>query len=148
MPEKMPMLKNLRWGVLSGIAFATLTSLWVGGLAILRGSVRFETYGLTIWQIMAVYFAGGVAGGAVVGLLRPVTKYRLGAALVGLVAAVPLAFAVEIALQGSPSHWGDLEWGFIKFFACVMGPAGGLIRWYQTYGRDASRSDDPQRDPR
>jgi hypothetical protein len=129
------MLKNLRWGILSGMAFATLFSAWIILLAIVRRSWEFDSYHVSAWQIILSYFAGGIGGGAVVGLARPITRYRLGAAVVGLVAAIPVAFAVEFAMQGMPGSWPDDAWIGFYFIAGFLGPVAGLIRWKQTYGR-------------
>lgn len=129
------MWKNLRWGIVSGLIFAALFSIWVAVLALLRGSTRFEEYGVSLWRILESYFAGGICAGAVVGLARPLTKYRIGAAFVGILAAGPVALAIAIASDGMPRQWADGTWVAVWVIVLFLGPIVGYARWRQTYGR-------------
>jgi hypothetical protein len=51
-------------------------------------------------RLVLVYLGGGLLGGLVVGLLRPLTRSHLGAALVGVVATVPVGVAVRFLRYG------------------------------------------------
>ena len=104
---------------------AAVFSCYVAIIAVARGSTHYDQYDLSLGAIIVTYFVGGVAGGAVVGVLRPLTKYFVGAALVGLVAALPLAMAVGVATHGDPRHWSADNWDFVRFFLHSVGTAVG-----------------------
>ena len=66
-------------GLAWGLAFATAFSAFVLLMALLRGSTVYEGLGgLTTWRVIAYYFAAGVMGGTVFGLLRPIQHRYLG----------------------------------------------------------------------
>lgn len=70
---------NLRWGVGWGVTLATIFSLFVAVMAGLRGSTAYEDLGnLTTWHAVVYYYAAGVTGGALVGLLRPTHDHYWG----------------------------------------------------------------------
>jgi hypothetical protein len=73
------MIDNVFLGVAWGFGLATCFSIFVLLLAILRGSTVYENYGgLTTWRVIALYFATGLVGGVVFGLLRPLTNRYAG----------------------------------------------------------------------
>ena len=60
-------------------------------MAIVRGSAVYDRYGgITTWQVIALYFGAGLAGGALFGLLRPIQHRYAGK----LVTAYLLLFLV------------------------------------------------------
>jgi len=136
LPTKAEVVGNLRWGVAQGAIFAGLFSFGLLLLALGRGSFRWSSYGLSFGEIVLVYFVGCMLAGAVVGLLRPFTRWRLGAMLVGVVAAVPATATLGIAMSGNPLAWKpDDRFAFYGIIV-TMGPLCGLIRWSQTWGRE------------
>jgi len=126
---------NLRWGLTNGALFGVVFSALIAILGLLRGSAHWDAYSLELWQIILVYFAGCISAGAIVGLLRPLTKHRVGAMGVGAVAGVPVAIILQIAAGGDGGPTRGIDWFFVLFFAVVLGPIGGLIRWQQTRAR-------------
>jgi hypothetical protein len=48
----------------------------LAALYALNGAQLFEDHDTTFGGVVAVYFGGGLVGGAVVGLLRPLTCWR------------------------------------------------------------------------
>lgn len=124
--------RNLRWGIAQGASFAAIASITVSVFEI----PQWHIYGPHLWVVVGTYFAAGVGAGAVVGVLRPLTRHLIGALVIGIIAAVPVAIAVSLA--ASSPKWGPIEWGFVRFFAVFCGPLGGFIRWKQTWGRSAS----------
>ena len=103
------------------MACATLLSLWVAVLSLLRGSTRFDGYGLNAWQIMATYYVVGVSGGCLAGALRPLASSRWRAAIVGAVIGVLGYTAIGVVMEPKAS-WSVLQSGL------VLGvPIGGIV---------------------
>ena len=73
------MAEELKLGIFVGLGFATILSLFVLVMAVLRGSTVYESMGaLNTWQIIAFYYAAGVLGGSVHGLLAPLRDRYVG----------------------------------------------------------------------
>jgi hypothetical protein len=113
---------NLAVGVLAGLAMAAITSLAAVVVYRVRGPAAFEAFGTTLTSAVALYFAAGIGGGAVVGLLLPLTAWRAGAALVGALAATPLYLGVAALMLPS-----DLWSGAIA--ATLVGGIVGYGLW-------------------
>src|SRR6266568_8317471 len=86
-----------RWGLYYGAALSVLATVGY----VLKPS-GFAQAGLNYPEVVAFYVIGGPVAGLIVGLLRPVTASVLGAAIVGIVTAVPIGFALTIMLAGMP----------------------------------------------
>ena len=102
---------------------ATAFSVYVLLLTLLRGSARFETYGMTTWGIIATYYGAGLAVGALVGVLRPLTRWALGAVMVGAVGGICVYGAIAYAMDGR------LEPDFALTVGPLVGGAAGYITW-------------------
>jgi hypothetical protein len=122
--------RNLRVGVALGLAFACCYAVYVLVLWLLRGAEPFREAGTTLAFVVASYFGAGLGSGAIVGLLLPLGRSRIGAALVGLFAAVPAFFAFGMAAEPG-SAWFTSMPKYALIAAVVMGPPAGLIMWYQ-----------------
>lgn len=109
-------------GVLAGVAAATFTILIVAAIVGVRGGAVFERFGTTLLGASALYLGAGVVGGAVVGLLLPITVWRAGSAVVGVLAAVPLYLGIAIVLPET-----DMWSGLIA--AVVIGGLVGYGLW-------------------
>lgn len=120
--------RNVRWGITWGLGIATALTLVVSVLAVIRGillpGVGWQR-GFSFFQIIGIYLFGGIVSGALVGLLRPALRWWAGRRLAGMVAGVPLAFGVGMAISGG--EWTRYEaetwlitgliWGFAMSFA-------------------------------
>ena len=120
--------QDLGWGIFWGLAFALVLTIVLVLLYAVRGSALFETYDTTFGGVVAVYFAGGLAGGAVVGLLRPLTRWRWGAAMVGVFAALPVGAAGRVLRYGL-APWGPKDTITLVIFAVALGGTVGWIYW-------------------
>jgi hypothetical protein len=80
------MLQRIKTGVGIGLIFASLYSLYMIGLYVIQGEEPFPRMGTTVLTVIATYFSGGITAGAVVGILRPLGRWRLGAIFIGIVA--------------------------------------------------------------
>ena len=124
--------RNVRWGVAQGASFSAIACVVVTLFEI----PQWHMYREHVWVVVATYLGAGIGVGAVVGLLRPFTRHLIGAMVVGIVAAIP--FAVALNLAASLPRVGPIDWKAVRFLALVCGPLGGFIRWKQTWGRSAS----------
>lgn len=124
--------RNIRWGLTQGASFSAIACVVVTLFEV----PQWHTYRAHVWVVVAFYFGSGIGAGAVIGLLRPFTRHLIGAMVVGIVAAIP--FAVALNLAASSPRVGAIDWKAVRFLALVCGPLGGFIRWKQTWGRSAS----------
>lgn len=124
--------ENLRWGVIAGLFFACFYSLYVIGLYLIRGSTPFVANDTTFGQVVASYFGTGIVAGAVVGLLRPLLRWRIGAVFVGIVAAFAVFVGIALLDQGSFSQWDQDTWVSCVSLAVLFGTFGALIRWHRS----------------
>jgi hypothetical protein len=95
----------------------------------LRGSAPFDQQGVSIGMVAVTYLAIGLAAGALVGLLRPITRQRLGAYAVGLVAGVPVATGLVIVVRGLPGSWDFFDPFILMIFSVVAGHLIGSELW-------------------
>ena len=123
-PSSVPLrVIDLWWGVKVGWAFAGVLSAWVLFLSLLQGSLRFEKLGVSTGTIIVTYFAAGTVAGALVGLLRPLTRSRIGAAGVGALAGIIVYTAISLAMDG----WTNID----LVFGLVCGiPVGGALGYH------------------
>lgn len=96
--------RNIVAGILSGCTLALLLSVIAIGVYASRGFTALANQlGVTLGQVIAAYFAGGVVGGALAGALTPLAHSGWGAAVVGFVAVFPFAAIVtRLLLAGQP----------------------------------------------
>ena len=66
----------------------------------------------------------------VLGLLRPLAKNLLGAAVVGVAVALPVVTGIVIALYGLPHAWND-DTRLTVVIASLMFGVGGTIVWWR-----------------
>ena len=78
---------------------------------------------------IAVYLAGGICAGAIVGALLPLARSSsVGAALVGIVAALPISYGTTVAL--GEGLWGKAVLIETIAFAILLGSVCGVsYRW-------------------
>ena len=119
----------VRWGIwmaagFSVLALAIATIAWAGSGARMRG---MNVLPLAI----GTYWIGGLVGGLILGILRPITAWPLGAMLVGTLIAfcVYSACAAALFLSGDP-EFADmtLSSGVLVGVTCavLVGPTAAL----------------------
>jgi len=113
------------WGLAFGCTYAALATAIVvlgavGGGAAAGGAGR-------LWaQLVALYLAGGLAGGAVVGLLWPLAAESVrGEGVVGAVAIFPLGVSILMLEKGWVSGWDRGDWTIAVIFSVLVGGLGG-----------------------
>ena len=122
----MNVLSNIFRGARWGLAFATVYCAYVTLIFIIGGPGVLDRYGVSLGEVVLVYVVGGILSGASVGLLLPLTRWKAGSALVGVVAMLPVFVGIAYTVAGPP------PWEFPQKFATVLssvvvGGLGGLI---------------------
>lgn len=108
-----------------GIAYAGAYTL----IAIVLYVMSPPPHSPSLEGVILSYFAGGVAAGSIVGLLRPLLRGWPGAAFVGLVAAFPVVYGFGLLLEQSGE--GTVTWLFVVIAAFAMGPLSGVLLWHR-----------------
>ena len=101
-PSFSKLARNVRWGIAQGASFEAIASIVVTLFEI----PQWRIYQEHVWVVVATYFAAGIGAGAVVGLLRQFTRHPIGALIIGIVAGIPVAIALNMA-DNSP-QWGPI----------------------------------------
>jgi hypothetical protein len=127
--------RNIRWGVVQGAWFSGIASVVVTLFELPKWSV----YKQHVWVVVGCYFAAGLGAGAIVGLLRPLTRRLIGALLTGVLAAIPFATVLSVLYGSTNLRHVDLR--FVAFIALICGSLGGFVRWNQTWGRSGTSAE-------
>ena len=134
--RRRPPAERIRWGVSYGVFFGLIYTAIAVAMWIMM-PVGQDAPALELAAIIAIYVLGGVVAGAIVGLMLPLARSRLGAAGVGAVAMFPIAMAVIGMRAGPVWTWGSVEWWSIIISALVLGGGFGA----QSPVRDAPVAD-------
>lgn len=108
-------------GALWGVWYAGCYSGIAVILYIVDGPRRFEANDVSLLQVLALYWIGGVLGGAILGLLRPLAHRRLGAMLVGSLVIYPSTAGVMTTMAGSPFAWSGRDFAGTVVVATLLG---------------------------
>jgi hypothetical protein len=152
-----PQPRHLRIGVLAGLAFATLLSAWLLGMHALSGGLAVvgrDGAPLSPARVLAMCYGVGAVGGALSGWLLPLGQWRIGAAVVGVLACAVLYGGIEWARHG-PVPWTGEDAGVIAITALCVGVPVGLTyrKMFRAPGvrgrrsRGAGRGESPGRPP-
>jgi hypothetical protein len=125
--------ENLAWAVKWGVGMAAGLSI----LALIIAAITWTTSGGTIRGMnvlpfaLATYWIGGLVGGVILGIMRPLTAWPLGAMFVGVLIGFCLysACAATLYLSGDP-EFSDMTLGLgllVGLMCAVMvGPVVAL----------------------
>jgi hypothetical protein len=127
--KRPPPPVNLRWAFAWTFIFATGYSILVLIHSAIRGSTYWPAYHLSTWEIIGLYYAAAVVNGLLLGLLRPLLKWRIGAFVLGTMAGSVIYGAFGLAMVGwnQPVAWIALILGV------VIGGILGIV-WYDENG--------------
>lgn len=123
------MIRDVFWGIGWGLAFAVFFSLVAVAMTVLSGGETIERQGVSLAASIGVYFLGGITGGTFLGLLRPLTKRRIGSAVVGFLVMIPANFVLWLVIAGPVHTWGKAEWIALVLGALMLGVPGGYFYW-------------------
>jgi hypothetical protein len=125
----MTILRSAVVGAKWGLIVATLLCVWVAVLALLSGSWVFTNRSGASYHagtIIALYLCGGIATGVIIGALRGLLRWRIGAVAVGAIAVLPFGAGI-FATRTAFAPWGHIETISLIIFAIAFGGGGGLI---------------------
>lgn len=91
------------------LGLATLFSLWAVFLGLFQGfqiTLRGGGPTIPVVVIVAVYMIGGLLAGVIVSLLYPLVRWKVGAAVVGMIAGTPISIGIAASLAGF-GPWDD-----------------------------------------
>jgi hypothetical protein len=119
--------KQLRQGVIAGLALAGFYCAYSLVLFVIRGDAPFEKNEATLPIVLATYVSSGVAGGVAFGLLHPLTRSLPGRAVLGMLLATLVFFGITVATDGAPWHWGRASWEQTLMLGGLLGLPIGLL---------------------
>ena len=122
------MVSRVRWGARWGFKFALGLVAWAIGVFIVVGAAPFESVGASVLAVTMMYLAGGVLGGAVVGLALPWVRSRVGAYVVGVLAGIPFG-SMAVGAVTSFRPWSGVEvFALCGGLLTLCGPLGVIYR--------------------
>ena len=84
------------WGARWGAALALVFALYAIVLYAVSAASGRQLSPPSLGEVVSIYFAGGVAGGSMVGLVLPLARRKVGSALVGFLAILPVAVLIRV----------------------------------------------------
>ena len=124
---------RLREGLIVGLAFAALYCAYALVLFAVGGSAPFAKHGVTLPLVLATYLTSGAAGGIAYGVLHPFGRTLFGRAVLGVLIATLVFFAITIATDGLPSRWSRDSWEKVAIAGGLLGTPIGLL-WRRVIG--------------
>jgi len=114
--------RNLLWGIKYGLAIAGVTSIWASIIYLLDPKGVQERHHVGLPAIIAMYMACGLAGGGILGGLRPLAKWKTGQAVISFLIGAICGIAFRFGTQGfGPwTPWDSSASVFMGILAMVI----------------------------
>ncbi|GAC1418082.1 MAG: hypothetical protein NVSMB53_17130 [Gemmatimonadaceae bacterium] len=128
---------DIAWGATYGVQFAVFYALIAVAVGVLRGLTSGGELLRRLPPVIVAYFAVGPVAGAIIGLCRPLTRWRAGLVLVTMIAAVPVFAGIATAVDGLPWRWKSGTLTSVLFVAALVGGLIGLTQPLDKDGRDS-----------
>ncbi|MGH7461237.1 MAG: SEC-C domain-containing protein [Longimicrobiales bacterium] len=126
--------RDVVWGLGYGLGYATLASIWALANRLVLGSEPTQDLQLGLDEIVLGYFLMGALSGVFLGVARPLTSRRAGAAGVGAAIAF-LVFSCGVQIYEGPLwRWDAIPWLLVILVSCLMGASLGLVFWSRSKG--------------
>jgi hypothetical protein len=119
---------GIRVGLSFSVAFSVLAAMAFVILLINReaGALKRDT-GLNFPEILLLYVAGGLVGGVLIGLLRPLRSTAVGSFVLGSISAFP-CFMGYILMTSPRTEW--YPFGVLAALGGSMALCGSLGFWF------------------
>lgn len=120
------LLKNLKWGLRWGLTIAVgFTAIALIGQLGCYLDPRANCEPSPV-SLVGFYFIGGTCGGLVLGLLRPIAKYKVGEMFLGT-CIVAISFALLYYMYVVTDGWKPFDTILVAVVSLVIGPIATLI---------------------
>jgi hypothetical protein len=131
-PHNRRLTEDLRIGIRVGLSFSAAFSV-LAAMAFLvllvnrqAGALKRET-GLNFPEIILLYVVGGLVGGILIGLLRPLRSTAVGSFVIGTISAFP-SFLGYILMTYPRTDW--YPFGVLAALGGSMALCGSLGFWF------------------
>jgi hypothetical protein len=118
--------ENITDGVKVGLMFSAAFSLIALVIFVLSGGAAFDRSSGILIRVIAAYVVGGIASGAVFGLLRPLARWAIGAAVLGVIVMAPAYAGMRFAVQGF-APWTMEDTSTVLTLAGIVGSMSGIV---------------------
>lgn len=119
---------GIRWGVSYAAGFSLL-ALAIAFITVARaGFQHVDAAATVLGKVFAAYFLAGLVSGMLVGVLLPIGRRRIGAALLGLIGGIPVYGVVGMAILPVSEWWPNLA-VVTLLCAVTVGPLFGIMVW-------------------
>lgn len=122
------MSQNLVWGVRLGLVVAGMLCCIGVPLALVGIGDPVTHERIPAGTLVVVYLSGGFISGIVLGLARPLARWRVGAIAIGIADGVICAALINMATDGAIWGWHSMQW----IVTVIMGTSiGGITaNWF------------------
>src|SRR6185503_11295964 len=137
-PARYPaIIDRIRTWVILGFAVGCLYVMYVLVLYGLRGAATFDRVGVRLPALVVAYLGCGMAGGAIIGALQPLTRQTFGLFFVAMVAAFAVVSGVGMSMYGFVTRWSNENWLQMLISAVLIGGFSAvLLRAVRTGEKD------------
>lgn len=122
-------MSDVKWGAKWGLRFAFVYVAFATVQLLIGGSEVFTAKDTSYLAVVTAYILGGVAAGAVVGLLRRFAQNPIGAVTTGILASAPVFVGIRIALSGF-QPWSLIVTLSMITLSLGWGIPAGLGTWW------------------
>jgi len=126
---------DIKWGLSWGLWLAGGFSLLGTALFVLQGTVLGNPSRFSFPLVILGYFAMGVMGGVLVGVLRPLGQGRVGATILGIISGI-LVYAIAIIVAVGEKEFLSLP-GLVS--TLVLGTIIGGLCGHTTWASQRNR---------
>lgn len=111
------------------VAYSLLALL----IYVASGARPFDSVRMSVGGLMAAYASGGIAGGLIAGVLRPLGRTRLGAMAGTTFVFAPLGLVLGTAIIGPLRQWTTYQRVGMLLWCVFFGVTLGNRYWRRTH---------------
>jgi hypothetical protein len=124
-PQEPSLRRRIHWGASWGVMLSLVYCAFAIIQFTIQGPALASAVHVTPPAILAVYVAGGIVAGSVVGIALPIARSQVGAGVVGAVAVLPIFVMMRYAQHGS-AQWNRMDVFSVVGAAVLVGGGLGL----------------------
>lgn len=121
--------RNLRWGIKWGVVMSGAFCLFTIAGFILNGLRPPSDSHITLGKAFAVDVTGPLASGIILGIFRPLLRWRAAAIVIGVLAGAFYFAELNFLFEGPVSGWNVGDWVMIGVLGTVMGGGFANEMW-------------------